>query len=130
LGPLALGQGLQDRGQQDRGLDRGQLDVDHAGDHGGGDGEGLMLAAGAGQGDLGRVGGQAGQDGGQVGGGVVGPAAGGSGRAAGGQLVEGPLGVRGVQLLFGDVQQRAAVQHGGADVAAVALQVRASAGQR
>jgi hypothetical protein len=36
-------------------------------------------AAGAGQGDLGRVGGQAGQDGGQVGGGVAGPGAGGDG---------------------------------------------------
>ena len=81
-----------------------------------------MLAAGAGHGDLGRVGGQAGQDGGQVGGGVEAPGTGGGSRAPGGQLVEGPLGVRGVQLLLRDVQ-RAAVQHGGADVAAEALQV-------
>ena len=39
------------------------------------------------------------------------------------QLVEGLLGVRGVQLLFRDGQQRAAVQDRRADVATEALQV-------
>ena len=89
----------------------------------GGDGDPLVLAARCGQGDPGRVGVQPGHDGGQVGGGVVGPGAGGGGGAPAGDLVEGLLVVHGALLVEGDGQQRAAVQHGGADVAAVALQV-------